>query len=223
MQPHSSSYFLPGKIAGKPANLLLDSGCTTNLLSHQFFDTLSAKVRNGLEPYEGDHGTLADESCIIFYSIIELTERVRDQTIQETFIVGQLNEDAILGMPFLQRHWCRIDFSKSAMLMGDRELACVDKFGRPLAGGIQVVRCCTIPGHSHSTVHCKVDGGYLSGLGVVESTHARIQPARSLNRLTRQGKILVQCINPFPEAVNLTSGSTLGRFHSFQEENSGPS
>jgi len=87
-------------------------------------------------------------------------------------------------MPFLQRHRCRIDFSKYAMLMGDRELACVDKFGRLLAGGVQVVRSCTIPGHSRATIHCKVDNGYLSRLKVVESTHARIQPARNLNRLT---------------------------------------
>jgi len=222
-QPHGSSYFLPGKIAGKPANFLLDSGCTTNLLSRQFFDTLSAKVSSGLEPYEGDHGTLADGSCIPFYGIIELAGRIHDQTIQEMFIVGQLNEEAILGMPFLQRHGCRIDFSKSAMLMGDRELACVDKFGRPLAGRVQVVRSCTIPGNSRATVHCKVDGGYISRLGVVESTHTRIQPARSLNRLTGRGQIWVQCINPFPEAVNLPSGSTLGRFHSVQEDDSGPS
>jgi len=33
MQPHGSSYFLPGKLAGKPAHFLLDSGCTTNILS----------------------------------------------------------------------------------------------------------------------------------------------------------------------------------------------
>jgi len=78
MQPHGSSYFLPGKIAGKPANFLLDSGCTTNLLIRQFFDTLSAKVRNGLEPYEVDHGTIADGSCIPFYGIIELTGHVRN-------------------------------------------------------------------------------------------------------------------------------------------------
>jgi len=126
-------------------------------------------------------------------------------------------------MPFLQRHGCRIDFNKSAMLMGDRELACVDKLGRPLAGGVQVVRSCTIPGHSRGTVHCKVEGGHSSRLGVVESTHARIQPAHSLHRLTGRGKIWVQCINPFPESVNLPSGSTLGRFHSVREEGSGPS
>jgi len=129
-QPHGSSYFLPGKIAGKPANFLLDSGCTTNLLSRQFFDTLSTKVRNGLEPYEGDYGTLADGSCIPFYGVFELTRCVRDQTIQETFIVRQLNEDAVFVMPFLQQRGCCINFSKSVMLMGNRDLACVDKFGR---------------------------------------------------------------------------------------------
>jgi len=114
-QTHGNSYFLPGKLAGKPATFLLDSGCTTNLLSCQFFDTLSTKVRNELEPYEGEYGTLADRSRIPFYGTIELT--VRDQAIQETFVVGQLEEDAILGMPFLQRHGCCLDFSKSAMLM----------------------------------------------------------------------------------------------------------
>jgi len=210
MQPHGSSYFLPGKVADKPANFLLDSGCTTNIISRQFFDTLGVTINKGLEPYEENHGTLTDGSCIPFYGIIELTGCFPDQTIQETFIVGQLNEDAILGIPFLQRHGCRIDFSKPAMLMGDRELVCVNKFGRPLAGGVQVVRSCTIPGRSRATVHCKVDSGYLSRLRVVESMHARIQPARSLNRLTGRGEIWVQCINPFPESVNLPSGSTLG-------------
>jgi len=33
VQPHGSSFFLPGHIAGKPAHFLLDSGCTTNILS----------------------------------------------------------------------------------------------------------------------------------------------------------------------------------------------
>jgi len=107
--------------------------------------------------------------------------------------------------------------------MGDKELACVGKFGRPLTGGVQVVLSCTIPGHSRATIRCKVDGGHISRLRVVESTHTRIQLARSLNRLTRRGDILVQCVNPFPEAVNLPPSSTLGRFHSVQEENSGPS
>jgi len=45
---------------------------------------------------------LADVSWIPFYGVVELTGKVRDQVINETFIVSQLKEDAILGMPFLK-------------------------------------------------------------------------------------------------------------------------
>jgi len=72
----------------------MDSGCTTNLLSRQLFDILSAKNKAGLEPYDRKHGTLAKGSCIPLYGIVGLTGLVRDQAIQETFIASQLKEDA---------------------------------------------------------------------------------------------------------------------------------
>jgi len=81
VQLHGNSYFLPGKLEGKAVTFLIDLGCTTNLISRQLFDTLSARVRGEMEPYEGEYGTLADRSCLPFYDIIELTGRVRDQTI----------------------------------------------------------------------------------------------------------------------------------------------
>lgn len=92
---------LLGKIAGKAVTFLLDSGCTTNLLSRRLFDTLGPREQEGLEPYQGEHVTLANELCIPFYGIVELAGRVRDQAIRETFIVSQFKEDATLGMPFL--------------------------------------------------------------------------------------------------------------------------
>jgi len=138
-------------------------------------------------------------------------------------MISPLEEDAILGMPFLKRHGCRIDFCKSAVLMAGRELTCVDKSGRPLAGSAQAVRKCTIPGRSRAAIHCRVNDNQLFGLGVVESVHTRIQLFSSLNQLTDRGEILVQCVNPFSEAVTIPSGSTLGRFHSIQEKDIGPS
>jgi len=139
-----------------------------NLLSHRVFDALHCKERREIDPYTGEHGTLADGSCIPFYGIIELTGRVRDQVIQETFVISQLEEDDILGMPFLKRQGCCIDFIKSAILMAGKELTCVDKSGRPLVGGVQVVRSCTLPGRSRATIHCKVNNSQISGLGVVK-------------------------------------------------------
>jgi len=167
-QPYRSSYFLPSKLAGKAATFLLDTGCTPNLLSRHLFDTLSARDRASLEPYEGEHGTLADRSCIPFYGVIELTGRVRDQVFNETFIISQLKEDAILGMPFLKRHRSHIDSNMSAVVMAGRELACVDRFGRPLVGRVQMVQCCTVPGRSRATVRCRVNCSEISDLGVVE-------------------------------------------------------
>jgi len=116
-----------------------------------------------------------------------------------------------------------MDFHKSAVLMAGKELSCVDKFGCPLVRGVQVVRNCTVPGRSRVTIHCRVNNRQLSGIGFVEGTHTRIQLASSLNRLTDQGEILVQCINPFSEPVTLSSGSLLGRFHTVQEGDVGPS
>jgi len=116
-----------------------------------------------------------------------------------------------------------MDFHKSAVLMAGKELFCVDKFGRPLVGGMQVVHNCTVPGRFRATIHCRVNDRQLSGLGFVEGTHTRNQLASSLNRLTDRGEILVQCVNPFSESVTLPSGSLLGRFHTVQEEDVGPS
>jgi len=84
------------------------------------------------------------------------------------------------------------------MVMSNKELTCVDKLGCSLAGGIQVVRSCTIPGRSRATVHCKVNDGYFSGLGVVESMHGIIRPAHSLNQLTERGEIWVHQHQPLP-------------------------
>jgi len=223
VQPHGDSIFLPGKITGRDVTFLLDSGCTTNLLSRRVFNTLPPKERGELAPYTGEPGTLADGSSIPFNGVIELTGRVHDQTAQEIFVINPVEEDAILGMPFLKWHGCRIDFSGSALLMAGRELTCVDKSGRPLAGSVQAVRKCTIPGRSRATVHCRVNNSRISGLGVVEGAHTSVRLASSLNRLTDRGEILVQCVNPFSEAVTIPSGTTLGRFCSIQEKDIGPS
>jgi len=139
------------------------------------------------------------------------------------FIVSELKEDAILGMPFLKIHKCHIDVSKSAVVMAGHGLTCVNEFSRPLEGGVQVIQNCTIPRRSHATIHCRVNSRRISGLGVVEGAHDRIELASSLNQLTPRGEILVQCINPFMESVELPVGSMVGRFHFVQEGDVGPS
>jgi len=108
---------------------------------------------------------LVDGSCIPFYGVVQLTGRVRNQAIQEMFIVNRLKEDAILRMPFLKRHKCHIDFSKSVVVMAGCELTCVDNFGHPFVGSVQV---------APSTAR---------RLRVVEGAHKRIQITSCLNQI----------------------------------------
>lgn len=109
------------------------------MLSRHLFDTLGAQEPVGLGPYEGAHSTMANRSCIAFYDIITLLGRVHDYVINETFIIGYLRKVVILGMPFLERHQCHMDFQKSAVVMTEKELACGDTFCRPLVNQVQVL------------------------------------------------------------------------------------
>lgn len=132
-----------GKLSSKSAKFLLNTGFTTSLLSRHLFDMLSTEDRANLNPCKGEHNMLVDRLCIPFYGIIELTERVLDQVINQTFIVSQLKENAILGMPFLKRHMYHIDINKLAVMMTKHKLACLDKLGRPL---VEECRWCgTVP------------------------------------------------------------------------------
>jgi len=151
-----------------------------------------------------------------------LPGRVRNQVIHKMFIVSQLKEGTILRMPFLEKHQCHMDFQKSAVVMAGRELVCVDKFGRPLVGGVQVVRDCMVPGRSQATLRCRVNCKKIAGLGVVKGTHGAIRLANSLNWLDCRRELLVQCINPSTEPVQLLAGALVGKYHSIQEEDVGP-
>ena len=84
-RPHRSSYYLPGKVEGRPVSFLLDTGCNTNLLSRKAFNALPSRIKKLLEENE-KFGLLADGSRLPFHGIIRLTGRVRDVPIEENLL-----------------------------------------------------------------------------------------------------------------------------------------
>jgi len=106
--------------------------------------------------------------------------------------------------------------------MAGKELACVEKFGRPLVGGAQVAGTATVPERSQATLRCRVNCKGIPDLGVVEGTHGAIRLANNLNQLDCQRELLVQCINPFMEPVQLSAGVLVGKYHSIQKADVGP-
>ena len=69
-KPYTTSYFLPGKLEGRPVQFLVDTGCTTNLLSKQVFDRLPERVRSCLEESDS-HGIMADGGTVAFLQDID--------------------------------------------------------------------------------------------------------------------------------------------------------
>ena len=77
------------------------------------------KVRTRREEY-AKHGMLADGMRLPFYGIIKLEIRLRQVKTEEVFIISQINEDAILGMPFLVERKCAMDFQRPVLMTGSQ-------------------------------------------------------------------------------------------------------
>ena len=69
-RPHKSTWFLPGKVGRVPVQILMDTGCTTNLMSKTIFDKLDKATKETIEPCEA-FGTLADGGKLIFHGLVK--------------------------------------------------------------------------------------------------------------------------------------------------------
>ena len=216
-RPHQASYFIPGRIEGRPAQFLLDTGCTTNLIGKHMFDKLPEHLRATKEEYTR-HGLLADGTRLPFYGIIRLDVRLRQVKTREVFVISQINEDAILGMPFLVERRCSMDFSKPVLRLDGQEVKCTDRQGRLLTNHIQAIRRETLPPRSEKTILCRVTSRNFCPLGMVEALPEGVPVATSLNRPNQQGQLVVRCLNPSEQPIELKSGTVIGTYTSVEEQ-----
>ena len=210
-RPYNTSYFVPGRIEGSPVQFLLDTGCTTNLISKHVFDRLPTRVKQCLQEGES-HGLQADGSRLPFYGLLTVSGRLRDHKIEETFVVSQIQADVILGMPFLITHHCAIEFNKPALVVDGKVLACTDRLGRQLSCSVQVVRDTVIPPGLEAVITCRVTSQRYAPQGMVEGTDCHMLVAASLNQPGRNGHIKVRCLNPMESPLDLKSGKIIGRY-----------
>ena len=86
-EPHHGIYFMPGKVEGKGCQFLLDTGCSTNILSKRMFNLLQPSTRNRLIPINSI-ASLADGSSLDFEGQLTVHGRIREVPFQEEFLVG---------------------------------------------------------------------------------------------------------------------------------------
>ena len=87
-RPHRSTWFLPGRIRRVPVQILMDTACTTNLMSKAVFDKLDRATKDSVEPCEA-FGTLADGRKLRFHGMVKTNLRILYYRVEETFVIGQ--------------------------------------------------------------------------------------------------------------------------------------
>ena len=130
-RPYEASYFVAGKLAGLPVHFLIDTGCTTNLMGKRIFDRLPPEVKKRREECNSC-GIRADGMELPFFGIIRVAISLHNIRINEVFVISSIDEEAILGMPFLIANQCAMNFGRPILQLANQELVCTDQEGRRL-------------------------------------------------------------------------------------------
>ena len=216
-RPFGPSYFIPGRVEDKPALCLIDTGCTTNLIGKHVFDRLPERLREQL--VESDtHGMMADGTRLPFYGIVQLRIRLKELLIEERLVVSRISEDVILGMPFLARHSCTIDFNSTKVIVDGKQIECTDRHGRQLSSSVQLIRETTVPPETEMTLQCRVTAREYCPVGLIEGKADGLCLATSVNRPDHQGRVMVRCLNPAGQPLQVKAGTTLGIYTSIEED-----
>ena len=216
-RPHRSTWFLPGRVGRVPVQILMDTGCTTNLISKATFNKLDKATRDSMEPYEA-FGTMANGDKLEFFGLLKAVLKIRHVTTEETFVVGHSDEDIILGMSFFVKHSCSLDFSRGTLKLGGKELTCTDREGRPMLYRVQVYKTVELPPGREVTVAGRVPREAAHLQGVTEGRSEKILIASSLNQPDAEGRILLRCLNVSDQPVELTAGVVVGEWLRIREE-----
>ena len=208
---NQDSYYLPGRVDKLVVQCLIDTGCTTNILAKHVFDKLPASKKSDLEECHSS-GTMADGTRLSFYGVVKIPLKLRGVYTEEAFVVCCVNEDIILGMPYLTKHKCSMDFARGCVVVEGRELMCTDKHGRFLTTKVQVVKEVVIPPCSESTVLGRVTAKRHWSLGLVEGREGGPLVAASISRPDTDGRLLLRCMNLTNQPLCVNAGSVVGSF-----------
>ena len=83
-------------------------------------------------------------------------------------MVSRINEDAILGMPFLVAHNCAMAFHQPMVQVGGRKLKCTDRHGKLLVSSVQTTHGLVVPPRTEMAAPSRVNTRKFCPLEVIE-------------------------------------------------------
>ena len=192
---------------------LIDTGCSTTILSTRVFHSLPLESRPALQPY---HGTLrsADDSPILVEGTANLNIQIGDHLVQHRTIIAAVYNDGLLGLDFLREHQVAIEFATRKVTCKGEVLHAYCRAGTDRACRIIAAEHTVIPARSRTLVQAKATKPLVDGSWAIEPLNRTPggQPVLLARSLARGCgcSVPVEILNPTDDDVRLYKCTNLG-------------
>ena len=217
-----NGFYTKGFIRDIPLLVLIDNGSTCSLLSRKKYLQIAESKETKLEDANFKLFT-ANGNPIKLYGSLREAIILGDSEYTIELLVGDIQQDAILGQDFLLEHIDRIDYRKQLLTSKDTEIKC-------WIGGEAKMTCrviskytVTIPPRSKMYIEVDVENAqYLADFGLVDN-HKNLEKDKGVY-LTRgvldphQKQVHIQMTNFKDETVTIFTQEYLGDCESYYEE-----
>ena len=197
---------------------LLDGGAERNVLAERCWDKLPTDTRPPLQPVDVHLKTVMGDSIPVS-GRVRLPLKLGKTVIPLEFIVGDIPEECILGMPFNNKARVVLDYDDRILYMkGTREkIQCYSNRQKPVVASVRIARTVVVePGEEYvvpGRVHYR---GLTRRMNIVEgssrfSRQHQVLVARSLVDVEHtHDRVPVRVFNPGAEPVEIEQGSFVG-------------
>ena len=203
-----------GVLAGKELHLLIDSGASVSILSSKVYHSLD-RLKPELFGSSRERLVTTDgSSCEVEGSVV-LKVAIGMEIFDLEFVVANVTDQAILGMPALSHLGCTLDFSRNSLMCRDIRIPCFDQSRIPVICNAVIRETVVVPPRLEFCVWslAKVDD-LVKGDFFVDPVESLIDKyglvlAKSVVSPV-DGSFVVRVCNPSEEKVVLYEGVSVG-------------
>ena len=204
------------RLGGQPVDMLVDTGSAVTLVHYRVLQKAKRDFKLGLvsEPVVSANGQPLDikGKCELEIFLGGVT------VVHPVLVAADVTQDCLLGIDFLGKHNCTIDFNGKTIKIDKEVVALKGKNELPKVFRISLAETVVVPGHHEMILPAKFKGAECGDgvLGIVEpSPGFAKQHDLLLARVVAQPKenmLPVRVVNLSPTPVTLYQNTSVGTF-----------
>ena len=164
---YDGGMFLIGKAENTHCEWLMDTGCTTTLLSTRLYQKMAEDEKPDLQTYSGKLLS-ADGSEIKSVGVTQMNIRLGKQQFRQRTIVCDITNDGLIGLDFLKNHDVQVNFSKNQVMCKGEILPSKYNAGTPKACRVYLAESTVLPPASRTIVQGKSTHPLATGDWITE-------------------------------------------------------